>query len=604
MTAAEDLPPDLAAEIRRIMARLTPSEQAALRAKLGPYITHRRALLRFPTPGHLSQFHRPEFRQTPMLDVLDDALMAADRGEARRIIVNTPPQEGKTSRLQDGCGWLLLRDPRRRIVFASYEQSIAAQSSLEVRRLFETHGGGYRGQQLGIDHRDVLGLRLDPDRAQQTAWSFADVPGKKGVRPGSVVAVGVGSSLSGRPADIIVIDDPIKDSKQADSKTWREAIKNWYQSVVIARLPPASVIVVVQTRWHEDDLTGWLLEQDKKSGANEWLHLNIPAQADSPDDILGRQVGEYMISARGRTAADWERRKLEVGTRWWFAMYQGDPSPPEGGIFKREWFDKFRVAAAPELVAVTTVIDPADNDGDGDEAGIMTGGIGKDDHRFYLLEDNSGNYTVGGWVRAALFALLRNGAGKLAYEQSLSRLRASIREEWKKIRRQARELAAARRALSRPGDKSWPEAPSAAAVTDAMKALAVEEDTPDDLSILQAQLVELWPYVPAVLALPETGPPVSKIIAKGSKSLRAELASPLWENGKVALVGNFPKLEHQMATWLPTQDSPDRMDSAVHWTHLMSTTTPGKLSRPKGTTVARRQPPMPVNLRSTRRGRA
>lgn len=593
----------LGAEIQKVLARLPPREQAALRAKLVPFITHRRAILRFPTPGHLSQFHRPEFAQTPMLDVLDDAIMAADRGETRRIIVNTPPQEGKTSRLQDGCGWLLLRDPRRRIVFASYEQSIAAQSSLEIRRLFETHGGGYRGQTLGIDHRDVLGLRLDPDRAQQTAWSLADVPGKKGIRPGSVVAVGVGSSLSGRPADVIVIDDPIKDSKQADSKTWRQAIKDWYQSVVIARLPPTSVIVVVQTRWHDDDLTGWLLEQDKKSGANEWLHLNIPAQADSADDILGRKIGEYMISTRGRTAADWETRKREVGTRWWFAMYQGDPSPPEGGIFKREWFDKFRVAKAPELVAVKTVIDPADNDGDGDEAGIITGGIGKADGRFYLLEDNSGNYTVGGWVRAALFALLRNGAGGLAYEQSLSRLRAAIREEWKKIRRQARTLAVAHAALAKPGDKTWPENPSPTAIHSAMQELSIEEDSPEDLSVLQQQLVELWPYVRAVLGLPETGPPVSKIIAKGSKSLRAELASPLWESGKVSLVGHFPKLENQLATWLPTQDSPDRMDAGVHWTHLMSSNTPGKLSAPKGAAVAKRQPPMPVNMRSTRRGR-
>lgn len=593
----------LGEEIARVMARLTPAEQAALRGKLVPYITHRRALIRFATPGHLSQFYRPEFRQTPMLQALDEAIMAADRGEQRRIIVNTPPQEGKTSRLQDGCGWLLLRDPRRRIVFASYEQSIAAQSSLEIRRLFETHGGGYRGQNLGIDHKDVLGLRLDPDRAQQTAWSLADVPGKKRIRPGSVVAVGVGSSLSGRPADVIVIDDPIKDSKQADSKTWREAIKNWYQSVVIARLPPTSVIVVVQTRWHEDDLTGWLLDQDKKTGANEWLHLNIPAQADSPDDILGREVGEYMISARGRTAEDWERRKLEVGTRWWFAMYQGDPSPPEGGIFKREWFEKNRVAVAPELVGVKTVIDPADNDGDGDEAGIITGGIGKADGKFYLLEDNSGHYTVAGWVRTALFALLRNGAGALAYEQSLSRLRAAIREEWKKIRRQARELVVAQKALSRPRDDTWPEFPSEAAMTLALKALAVEEDSPEDLSVLQAQLVELWPYVRPVLSLPETGPPVNKIIAKGSKSLRAELASPLWEAGKVKLVGTFPKLEHQLATWLPTQDSPDRMDAGVHWTHLMSSSTPGKLSKPSGTPVARRQPPMPVNLRSTRRMR-
>lgn len=596
-------PPDPAERIRQIMAGLSPSGQAALRAKLIPLIRHRQAIQRFPTPGHLSQFHRPEFVQTPMLDILDNAIMMADRGEASRIIVNTPPQEGKTSRLQDGCAWMLLRNPRRRIVFASYEQSIAAQSSLEMRRLIETHGGGYRGQQLGIDHRDVLGLRLDPDRAQQTAWSLADVPGYKSARAGSVVAVGVGSSLSGRPADIIVIDDPIKDAKQADSATWRKAVTDWYQSVVIARLPPKSVIIVVQTRWHEEDLTGWLLKQDAKLPKPKWMHINVPAQADEPDDLLGRDVGQYMISTRGRNEADWEEKKREAGTRWWFAMYQGRPAAPEGGTFKREWFDKHRVAEAPPLKYVLTVIDPADNSGGGDEAGIITGGIGEDGD-WYLLEDNSGTYTIGEWVRQALFAMLRNKAGKLAYEISLSRLRKSIRIEWKRIRAQARALVEARETWRSSKQEDWPETPIMLAIQDATKALMDELDTLDEVADLGRQLLQLWPWVPAILRLPEMGPPVQTIRAVGSKSVRAELASPFWESGKIHHVGDFPTLENQCATWLPTQDSPDRMDAAVHWANKMSELGVASMSRaPSTQKVPTRTPPMPINLRTPRRGR-
>lgn len=595
---------DIADQLREVMAGLSPHEQASLRARLIPVITHRQAIKRFPTPGHLSQFHRPEFLQTPMLDLLDEAMMKADRGERQRIIVNTPPQEGKTSRLQDACAWMLLRNPRRRIVFASYEQSIAAQSSLEIRRLFEAHGGGYRGQQLGIDHRDVLGLRLDPDRAQQTAWSLAEVPGKKGARPGSVIAVGVGSSLSGRPADIIVIDDPIKDAKQADSETWRKGIVDWYQSVVVARLPPQSVIVVVQTRWHEDDLTGWLLAQDEKTGANEWLHLNIPAQATDADDLLGRKPGEYMISARGRTAVDWERRKRDVGTRWWHAMYQGAPAAPEGGIFKREWFDRYRVGAAPEMQFVFTVIDPADNSGDGDEAGIMTGGMGADGD-WYLLEDASGHYTVGEWLRVALFSVLRHKGVRLMFEKSLSQLSKSLKAEWQKILKQAWELAAARDAWKVDGESAeWPEHPLPAMIDTAMKKLVHETaEHTEDLPALTKQLRELWPFVPTVLAMPVTGPPIVPFPAVGSKSVRAELASPFWESGKVHLVGSgFGKLENQMATWLTTQDSPDRMDAAVHWTHQVSTLSAVRVSRAQGS-VPQRQSAMPQALRSTRRNR-
>jgi hypothetical protein len=600
-------------QIQEILAGLEPQDRALAEYRLRPLLTWQAGRLRFPTPGHLSQYWRPEFVQTPMLDILDEALIKADRGEHQRIILNCPPQEGKTSRLQDGCAWLLMQNPRRRVVFASYEQTIAGQSALEIRRLFETHGGGYRGQELLPDHVDVLGLRLDPDRAKQTAWSFADVPGAKGARPGGVVAVGVGSALSGRPADIIVIDDPIKDAKQADSSVWRKAVTEWYQSVVVARLPPTSVIVVVQTRWHEDDLTGWLLAKQEKEGSNEWLHLNIPAQAEGPGDLLGRQPGEYMVSTRGRSVPDWEKRKRDVGTRWWFAQYQGAPAAPEGGIFKRAWFEKHRVSAAPDLTYVITVVDPADNSGDGDEAGIITGGLGEDG-RWYLLEDASGHYTVAEWVRQGLFAMFRNGAGRLAYEKSLSKLDKAIRQEWRKIYQQARELVRAQLKWARPGVElkdlmeDWPDAPTAPVLVAAMKALADEDDDQQYLGELQKQLTELWPWVVTVLRLPDAGPPTQAINAVGSKSVRADLASPYWENGKIAHVGPKTKLENQMATWLVTQDSPDRMDAAVHWAHLMAElgepgqrrekTAPAPTKIPTRTTQG-----MPANLRATRRGR-
>lgn len=558
----------LAEKIQEVLERLPPHEQALVRERLARFITQRKAISRFPTPGHLSQFHRAGFVQTPMLDKLDEAIMMAERGEATRIIVNTPPQEGKTSRLQDGCAWMLMRDPTRRIGFASYEQSIAGQSSVAIRQLLETHGSGYRGQVQQIGHEDVLGLMLDPDRAQQTNWSLADVPGRKGARPGGVVAVGIGSALTGRPLDIIVIDDPIKDAKQADSETWRKAVKDWYRSVVLTRLPPRSVVIVVQTRWHDDDLTGWLLKEDAKEKFPQWLHVNIPAQA-GEDDALGRKPGEYLLSARGRTAQDWEATRKAVGTRWWFALYQGEPGDPEGGTFKREWFAKCRVPEAPPLRYVMTVIDPADNTGDGDEAGIITGGVDANGE-IYILEDNSGHYTVAGWWRAALFAMLRYGAGRIGYEQSLSGLARATKSEWKKIRKQALALARAQKDWSTFDDETWPEKVNLLAMADAEQALASPDDDDEETFERAQQLRELWPHVPAILRLPQLGPPVKRIKAQGSKSLRAELVSPLYENGTVHHVGHLDRLEHQMTSWLPSQDSPDRMDANVHLINELS----------------------------------
>lgn len=597
---------DLAARIEEVLARLPPHEQALVRANLARYITQQQAIKRYPTPGHLSQLHRPSFKQTPMLDKLDEAIMMAQRGEATRIIVNTPPQEGKTSRLQDGCAWLMLKDPTLRIAFASYEQSIAAQSSLEIRRIIETHGGGYRGQTQALGHVDVLGLQLDPERAQQTNWSLADVPGKKKVRPGSVVAVGIGSSLTGRPVDVMVIDDPIKDAKQADSDTWRKAVKDWYRSVVLTRLPPRSIVIVVQTRWHEDDLTGWLLAEDAKEKFPQWLHLNIPAQA-GEDDILGRQPGEFLPSTRGRSTKDWEQKRKDVGTRWWFAMYQGEPGDPEGGDFKREWFAKYRVAEAPTLGYVMTVIDPADNTGDGDEAGIITGGLDSKGE-VYVLEDNSGHYTVGGWVRAGLYAMIRNKASRLGYEKSLSGLQRSIKAEWTIIRKQARELARAQSAWSTFDDEDWPEEINMLAMQDAETELRDEDDDPDVLFARAQQLREMWPHVPAILRMPKVGPPIKGIRAVGSKSLRASLVSPHYEGGRVHHVGLLAKLENQMSTWLPSQDSPDRMDAVVHLVaELMALSTASKVEKAKTPPGARpvdqRQRQMPQILRTTRYNR-
>lgn len=589
----------LTAEIQRVLGKLTPAEQAQVKARLGELLLWRKAVARFPTPAHLAAFHRNGNIETPMLQAVDKAILEAESGEHKYWVINTPPQEGKTTRLQDAAAWMLLRNPTLRIAFASYEQGVASQSGLAIRQLIETHGGGFRGQ-ANVDRENVLGLTLDPDRAKQTSWSLASVPGKKNARPGGVISVGIGSALTGKPVDVLIIDDPLKDAKQADSPVYRQAVKDWFQSVAQTRLSPIGIIIVIQTRWHEDDLTGWLLAEDKKSAFPRWKHLNIAAQAKA-DDPLGRKVGEYLNSARQRTKAQWEAIKRAVGTRWWFAMYQGDPSPPEGGVFKREWFDKNRVQAAPEMKVVFTVVDPADNTSAGDEAGVITGGIGVDGD-YYVLADDSGHYTVAGWFRVALFAMLENGSQKILYEKSLSDIPRRIRAAWKLIREQALTLARCQEDWSRFGVDDWPDKPNIPAVADALALLGKEDDTKEERAELHQELIKLWPYVERVLRLPKSGPPIKPIIAKGSKTLRAEMVSPTYENGQVHHVGTLEQYEHQMATWLVTQDSPDRMDAGVHLVNeLTKISGTSSVQRPEGPRVPGKQVrEIPRILRSTR----
>lgn len=597
--------------VREILDGLTPDERDRLQPRLQRLLTHRSALRRYPTPGHLGQLFRPGWLQTPMLDAIDNAVMQAEAGIQTRWVINTPPQEGKSSRLQDAGAWLLLRKPHLRIAYASYEQGIAAQSGLAIRQMIETHGAGYQGQVANPDREDVLGLLLDPNRAMQTSWSLADVPGHKGMRPGGVISVGIGSAFTGRPVDVLIVDDPLKDAKAADSPVIRKAAIDWFQSVATTRLAPGAIVIIVQTRWHEEDLSGWVLTEDASKSRPRYRHLNIPAQAEAVDergkcpcrdcagqpDVLGRTAGEYLLSARGRTIEEWESTKVDVGSRWWFALYQGRPAPPEGGIFQRAWFDRNRVAAAPDLVYTITMVDPADNTGDGDEAGIITGGIDANGD-IYVLSDDSGHYTVARWVRVAIFAMVRHRSSRLVYERSLSGLNRSIAAEWKAIRRQARTLAACG-----PDLDAWPDRPERTSVDDATAALVTPEDTELDRAALWRDLLELWPYVPRIMRLPAAGPSVKKIKAEGNKSYRATMASPAYEQDRVHHVGHHVKLEHQMATWLPTQDSPDRMDAAVHLVTELGATGAGSEIRtaPANRRLPPRQQRVPAIMRSTRR---
>lgn len=547
-------------QVSALLDQLNPGERRLAEVRLAREQRRRDAMARFPTTGHLAKFVHPDTVQTPLTQALDRVVLQCDTGMDTHWLVSCPPQEGKSRRMAVVAPLhLLIRDPSRRIVVASYEQGLASRSTLEVRQLIEAYGGGYKGEQRHSNQRDYFGLLLDPDHALQTNWSLADSPGR---RNGGMVAVGVGSAFTGRSADVLIIDDPVKDAKQADSPGQRKAIVDWYRAVATTRLSPRAIVIVIQTRWHEDDLMGWLLREDRARATPRWSKLIVPAQAGAGDP-LGRQPGEYLRSARGRTAADWEETRAAIGERWWHALYQANPSPPEGGIFQRGWFDRNRVSSPPELGRVEVFVDPADNTGDGDEAGIVVAGKAADSDDLYLLADLSDNMTVARWVRVAILAAVRHRAVAIAYEQSLSQLRARAASVWKDMLREARRLEELWQATAMP-DQPWPAQPSGRLLTAAVESLSRDDDTPAERASLEVHLLELWPLVPEVLLLPVSGVPLRKIVPQGSKTFRAEMTAPLFETGVAHVVGHLVELEHQMVSWQHGQDSPDRMDAAVH----------------------------------------
>lgn len=280
----------------------------------------------FKTPGSLARFLVPATVQTRALDLVDTELQQLLDTPDGRLILIMPPQEGKSTRVaRDFIVWVLKHRPWTRVVGASYGQGLANRNGRAIRNVIRSNPD--------------LTIALAADNGSASEW---EIDRGDNLQRGGLVSVGIGAGLTGRPADLMVIDDPIKDRKEADSETYRQSVWDWWTDVASTRLAPGAQVVLILTRWHEDDLAGRLL---KAEDGHLWKVVRIPALADhDPEkgetDPLGREPGQFLESARGRTPAQWEAIRTRVGTRTWNALYQGRPSSAEGSMFKRDWWQR------------------------------------------------------------------------------------------------------------------------------------------------------------------------------------------------------------------------------------------------------------------------
>lgn len=273
---------------------------------------------RWRTPGDLARTLNNTTIQTPALDLIDSELVALAEGDHDRLMIFMPPQEGKSERASHYFPeWLLTHDHDLRIAIVSYADEMARRWGADIKLDAET----FDGDESTID----LGLTLRADSRAAGRWQ---IDGGRG----GVYCVGIAGSLTGKPVDWLIIDDPLKDLEQAQSARYRERAKRFWQGVAVPRLGPGSKCVVIQTRWHEDDLAGWLMRNEP----GRWKIVVIPAVSEADDDLLGRPVGEPMISARGDR--NWANIRHDVGEYVWAALYQQRPAPAAGGLFKRKSF--------------------------------------------------------------------------------------------------------------------------------------------------------------------------------------------------------------------------------------------------------------------------
>lgn len=285
-------------------------------------------------------------------------LEAVERDEIDRLMIFMPPRHGKSELASRKFPARYLgKHPSRQIIAASYNSDLATDFGRDVRNLMAS-------PEYGEIFPDV-GLRIDSKAADRMNTNHGGV----------YIAAGVGTATTGRGAHLGIIDDPFKDRQDADSEKQRETVWNWYRSTFFTRLMPGGAIVLIQTRWHEDDLAGRLLElEGKVEDGGQWTVLELPAIKDNK--ALWPEW--YPLPAL-------ERIKNTIGPREWSALYQQRPQPDEGGFFQRDWLPSWK--DKPPHLHIYGTSDYAVTDGDGDYTV----------HRVWGVDPQGTIYRLDGW---------------------------------------------------------------------------------------------------------------------------------------------------------------------------------------------------------------
>jgi len=253
------------------------------------------------------------------LVVLNNKLMDVAAGRCLRLMVCMPPRHGKSEFIDKYfCPWYLGTFPDRRIILASYEANFAADWGRKARDVLTGWGP------------QIFGIRVSDASSAANRWDLAG-------HLGGMHTAGVGGPITGKGANVLIIDDPVKNAEEASSKTIRERAWEWYRSTAYTRLEPGGAVILIMTRWNEDDLAGRIL-QSQEFGGQPWEVVNFPAIAEEKTVLSDwvRQPGEALWPARYPIEV-LEEIKQTLGSYWWSALYQQRPQPEGGLIFKRSW---------------------------------------------------------------------------------------------------------------------------------------------------------------------------------------------------------------------------------------------------------------------------
>lgn len=291
-----------------------------------------------------------------------EKLEAVERGDIDRLMIFMPPRHGKSELASIRFpAWYIGKNPHKQIICNSYTSDLAQDFGRKVRNLISDE----RYQAIFHD------VQLSEDSKAKNKFDT-----NKG---GTYISTGIGGAITGRGADLLILDDPIKGREDADSETIREKVWNYYSSVAYTRLEKNGAVVLIQTRWHEDDIGARLLEQMEKDG-DKWEVLDLPAICTKTDDY--RKEGDPLWPEK-YTTDDLMRIKQAIAPRDWYALYQQTPTGREAQEFYSEWFKYYDYA--PDGLTILLAVDPAfSKNKNSDYTAIIV--VGKKGDETYILD--------------------------------------------------------------------------------------------------------------------------------------------------------------------------------------------------------------------------
>ncbi|RLB43369.1 MAG: hypothetical protein DRH30_03235 [Deltaproteobacteria bacterium] len=274
-------------------------------------------LARFSPAGWALATGHGNWQLARHLAYIDREVLSAIYG-GYNLLLETPPRHGKSEYSSRALpGWFMGRWPDKRVIVASYGVELPTRFGRQVRSDLDEFG------------RQVFDIAVDPRSRAAHRFDILNAAG-------GFWGVGVGGGVTGRGGNLIITDDTVKDAEAARSDLQRETLWDWFMSTLWTRREPDSIHIGIMTRWNEDDLHGRI----RRSLGSKYKIIRLPAMAED-DDLLGRERGDALWPARYDEEALTDLKE-EMPPTWWSALYQQSPSPEDGAIWMRKWWDSNR----------------------------------------------------------------------------------------------------------------------------------------------------------------------------------------------------------------------------------------------------------------------